>query len=614
MKRKYLYKIFTFLVTASVIFASCTKETAEVRLDPTLSTSQTLDVSAASATVVGYVIAEGDGFTEKGVCYNTATAPTIANSKTVYSGEAKTATFNVVLSDLAYATKYYAKAYATGPAGTIYGEEVTFTTLPVAPFLTTDAITDITGNSSTGGGNVTGSGGADVTARGICFSTSQDPTIADSKTIDGDGLGVFVSALSGLLGNTEYYVRAYATNSAGTGYGPEVSFTTLVALPTVTTAAVTEITKTTAVSGGEVTLDGGAEITAKGLVWSTTPEPTILNNLIDGGTGMGEFVSNITGLEKYTTYYVRAFATNSAGTSYGANVQFTTLADILTWNLPGDYVEASYPGSGLANWSPDKSPQVISTIATPSILEGYVYMANASNNWKFATQMNWDGPNYGDGGTGNLDANAGNIDSPAGYYKINVDADAMTYTALATVWGVIGDATLGGWGDETPLAYDPTSMVWRGVQHMTAANMKFRANHDWGLNYGSDAADGTLSAGGANIPVDLESDYSITLDLSHPNVYTYAFNRWGLIGDATPGGWSDDTNMTWDATNNVFTVTLDLVSSGKFKIRANDAWDLNYGGDVNALTPGGADIAIDSDGNYTITFDPWGLTATVTKN
>lgn len=614
MKKINIFKFMAFLVTASIIIVSCTKETADVRLDPTLSTSQTLNITAASATVVGFVVAEGDGFTEKGVCYNTAPTPTIENSKVVYSEDTKTATFNVVLSELAYATKYYARAYATGSAGTIYGEEVTFTTLPVAPFLTTAEIADITGNSASGGGNVTGTGGADVTARGICFSTNQNPTIADSKTADGDGTGEFVSTLSGLLGNTEYFVRAYATNSAGTGYGPEVSFTTLVDLPTVTTTAVSEITKTSAKSGGNVTLDGGADITARGLVWSTDADPTTADNVIDGGTGLGEFVSEITGLEKYTTYHVRAFATNSAGTAYGSDVQFTTLADIQTWNIPGDYVEASYPGSGLANWSPDKSPQVISTIASPNYLEGYVYMANANNEWKFATQANWDGPNYGDGGNGTLDANGGNMSSPAGYYKLNANTDDMTFTAVATEWGVIGDASPLGWGDETALTYNPASTTWRGVMHLTAASMKFRANHNWDYNYGSDAADGNLSAGGANIPVDVESDYSITLDLSHPNAYTYSANRWGLIGDATPGGWSDDTNMTWDATNSVFTVTLDLVSSGSFKFRANDGWDINYGGDINALTPGGDNISIDSEGNYTITFDPWGLTATVTKN
>jgi len=614
MKKINIYKFMAFLFAASIIFVSCTKETADVRLAPTLSTSQTLNLSSESATVVGFVIAEGDGFTEKGVCYSTSASPTTADDKVAYTGEETTATFNVVLSGLDYATTYYARAYAISKAGTTYGEEVTFTTLPVVPFLSTTAITDITGNTATGGGNVTGSGGADVTARGICFGVNENPTVDDSKTTDGEGLGEFVSALADLAGNTTYYVRAYAVNSAGTGYGPEISFTTLVDLPTVTTTAVTEITKTTAKSGGEITADGGAEITAKGLVWSTDADPTILNTIIDGGTGKDAFVSELTGLEKYTTYHVRAFATNSAGTSYGSDIEFTTLADIQTWNIPGDYVEASYPGSGLANWSPDKSPQIISTIASPDNLEGYVYMANASNQWKFASQMNWDGPNYGTDGAGNLDPNGGNIVADAGYYKINANTDAMTFTAVATVWGVIGDATAGGWGDETPLTYNPTSKTWRGVQTLTAAQFKFRANHNWDYNYGSDAADGNLSVGGANIVVDVEADYSITLDLSHPNEYTYSFNRWGLIGDATPGGWSDDTNMTWDAANNVFTVTLDLVSSGSFKIRANDDWAINYGGDLNALEAGGANINIDSDGNYTVTFDPWGLTATVTKN
>ena len=601
------------LFTASIIVASCTKEMSEVRLEPTLSTSQTFNITSDSATVVGFVVAEGDGFTERGICYNTSATPTIDNSKVIYSEDTPTATYNVILSGLDYATKYYARAYASGEMGTVYGEEVTFTTLPVVPTLTTAAIADITGNSATGGGNVTVSGGADVTARGICFGMNQNPTVADSKTADGEGAGEFVSLLAELKGNTTYYVRAYAINAAGTGYGPGVSFKTLVDLPVVSTTAVTEITKISAVSGGDVTYDGGGEVTARGLVWSMNSDPTTDDPKIEGGAGMGTFVSNLADLEKFVTYHVRAYAINSAGTAYGDDVQFTTLADILTWNIPGDYVEASYPGSGLANWSPDKSPQVISTIPAPNNLEGYVYMANASNGWKFATQPNWDGPNYGDGGSGNLDGDGGNMSSTAGYYKINADAEAMTFTAVATEWGVIGDASPQGWGDETPLSYNPESVTWQGVMHLTAAEAKFRANHDWGYNYGSDNNDGTLQAGGQNIPVTVESDYSIELNLSVPNNYTYSFNRWGLIGDAQ-GSWSDDTDMTWDAVNGVFTVTLDLVSSGSFKFRANDDWAVNYGGDLNALNAGGDNVTIESDGNYTVTFDPWGLKATVTKN
>jgi hypothetical protein len=612
--KKIIFKWTAFLFVAALIVSACTKEMSEVRLEPTLSTSNTMRVTSDSAIVVGFVVAQGDGFTERGVCYNTSANPTIDNSKVVYTADTPEATFNVALSGLKFATKYYARAYATSELTTVYGEEVTFTTLPVVPVITTAALNSVTGNSAIGGGNVTNSGGAEVTARGVCFDIVQNPTVAGSKTTDGKGVGEFVSTMTGLKGNTTYYVRAYATNSAGTGYGPEVSFKTLVDLPVVTTAAVTAITKTSAVSGGEVTYNGGGEVTARGLVFSMSADPTINDTKIDGGAGVGAFVSKLANLEKFTTYHVRAYATNSAGTAYGSDIQFTTLADILTWNIPGDYVEASYPGSGLANWSPDKSPQAISTVANPDKLEGYVYMANANNEWKFATQANWDGPNYGAGGAGKLDANGGNIGSPKGYYKINADATALTYTAVATVWGVIGSASPMGWDDETALAYNPAAKTWRGVVHLTAAEFKFRANHNWDYNYGSDAADGKLTAGGGNIPVTVESDYAFELDLSHPNAYTYKANRWGVIGDATPGKWDTDTNMAWDATNKVFTVTLDLVSPGSFKFRANDGWDLNYGGNLGNLTPGGDNISVESAGNYTITFDPWGLKATISKN
>jgi len=612
------YRILAILIGAILFYAACTKETANVKLSPTLNSTQTLNVKSDAATVVGYVIAEGDGFSEKGVCYNTAPAPTVANTKVAFTGTSTGATYNVNLTGLTYATKYYARAYAIGTSGTIYGDELNFTTLPVVPTLTTAAITAITGSSATGGGNVTIFGGADVTARGICFGLNHLPTTADTKTTDGKGTGVFVSALTALKGNKTYYVRAYAINSAGTGYGPEVSFTTPVDLPVVTTTAVTAVGKTTATSGGAATYDGGGTITAKGLAYGTAANPTIAGSKIDGGNGLGAFVSALTGLQKNTSYHVRAYATNSAGTAYGADIQFTTLADIYTWNIPGDYVGASYPGTTLADWSPDKSPQVIGTIAAGDKLEGYVYMANASNNWKFATQPNWNGPNYGDDNhSGKLDPNAANnIASPKGYYKINADATAMTYTAVATNWGVIGDASPLGWGDETALTYSPSQRIWQGVMHLTAANIKFRANHDWGLNYGSDKADGNLGAGAANIPVALESDYAITLDLSHPNAYTYTANRWGVIGDATPGGWNTDTNMTWDAVNGVLKVTLPL-TVGSVKFRANDDWTVNLGGaNLGALTQGGDNIAIAVAGNYTLTLDVLKAvpSCTITKN
>lgn len=613
MKKTIIKKFLAIVLPSIFLFAACTKEMSEVRLESRVATTQTQNVTANSATVTGFIVSEGEGFTEKGICYGTSSGPTVAGTKMAYTGEMTSATFTLNLTGLNYATKYYARAYATiVNSGTVYGEEYSFTTLPVVPTVTTAAVTGVTGNSAVAGGNVTVTGGAEVTARGVCWGTAT-PTVSDSKTTDGKGTGAFVSAVTALKGNTTYYLRSYATNSAGTGYGPVVVFKTLVDLPVVTTTAVTAITKTSAATGGEVTYDGGAQVTARGIVWSTSANPTIANTKIDGGTGTGTFTSSLTGLTLFTTYHVRAYATNSAGTAYGDDIKFTTLANTLTWNIPGDYVEASYPGSGLSNWSPDKSPQVKSTMDAPDKLEGYVYMASASNQWKFATQNNWDGPNYG-GATGVLDPSGDNYNLPAGFYKINADATAMKYTAVATVWGVIGSATPKSWDDETPLAYNPTARKWQGVVHFTVNEFKFRANHSWDYNYGSSTKDSKLNSGGDNIAVSVESDYAISLDLSTPNAYTYVANRWGVIGDATPGGWDNDTNMTWDATKKVFTITLNLKSSGSFKFRANDGWDVNYGGSLTGLTPGGDNIGVPSDGNYTITFDPWNLKATLTKN
>lgn len=521
MKKLFLYKSIAAIVLTLGLVVACTENIADVRLDPRMATTEVQGISSAQATVVGFVIAEGSGFSERGVCYGLTTEPTVDDNKVVFDDDVTGATFSVTITGLDYATTYYARAYAINATGTIYGDEMTFTTLPVVPTVTTTAITDISYTSATGGGEVTVTGGADVTARGICYSTGANPTIDNEKTSDGDGLGVFTSSLTNLMDGTTYYVRAYATNSAGTGYGEEETFTTLV------------------------------------------PQDR-------------------------------------------------------TWYIPGDYVAASYPGTEWADWSPDKSPIVKSGLSDPDNLQGYVYMANETNNWKFATQPNWDGPNYGDGGGGTLDDDPGaaNMSSTQGYYLLRANANDLTYTALATEWGIIGDATPNGWTDETALTYDPTLQKWIGAYALTAGEVKFRSNHSWDApnpNYGSDDGDGTLDEGGANIAVSEAGEYAVTLDLSQPLAYAYRIDMWGLIGSATPDSWDSDQDMIWDPVGGVFTITLDLVA-GEMKFRANNAWDYDLGGDIAALTPGGSNIAVAADGNYTITLDPWNMVATVTAN
>jgi uncharacterized protein (TIGR02145 family) len=220
------------------------------------------------------------------------------------------------------------RAYATNSAGTAYGADVPFTTNPVVvPTLTTTAVTGVTLTTAATGGNITDDGGGAVTARGICWATTLNPVIgATNTTTNGTGTGVFVSNITGLLPGTPYHVRAYATNSAGTAYGADFPFTTTAAVaPTLTTVAITALGATSAVSGGVITSDGGSAVTVSGICWGTTALPVIgaLNTTTDGLL-TGTFPSTMTGLTDGTTYYVRAYATNAIGTSYGNQLTLLT--------------------------------------------------------------------------------------------------------------------------------------------------------------------------------------------------------------------------------------------------------------------------------------------------
>ncbi|MBN1446444.1 MAG: fibrobacter succinogenes major paralogous domain-containing protein, partial [Bacteroidetes bacterium] len=150
------------------------------------------------------------------------------------------------------------------------------------------------------------------------------------KTWDGAGTGSFTSNITGLAENTTYYVRAYATNGIGTGYGNEVSFRAQdlgMFVPVLTTSAVTDITTTAARSGGNIISDGGYSVTARGVCWRRSPGPTLSDSVTTSGTGIGSFTSDITSLTASTTYYVRAYATSIAGTGYGNELSFSTQND-----------------------------------------------------------------------------------------------------------------------------------------------------------------------------------------------------------------------------------------------------------------------------------------------
>ena len=293
---------------------------------PTLApTSSITAIGSVSASSGGAILTDGGATVYfRGLCWSTSSNPTIALSTKTVDGSGIGA-FTSAITGLTNNTTYYVRSYATNAAGTAYGNELAFTLLPISSTL---SISNLMATTADCGGNISAGGNETITARGVCWSTNSNPTIAlSTKTVDGTGIGSFTSSITGLTQTTTYYVRSYATNVAGTAYGNEVVFTTLTLdVPTISTSAISNLTYSSAISGGNISADGNATVTARGVCWSTSSNPTIaMSTKTVDGTGIGTFTSAITGLTQTTTYYVRSYATNVAGTAYGNEVIFTTL-------------------------------------------------------------------------------------------------------------------------------------------------------------------------------------------------------------------------------------------------------------------------------------------------
>ena len=224
-----------------------------------------------------------------------------------------------------YSDGYYRAEIMDGACFPVYSD--TARIQAALPVVTTIDASGIVDSAATIGGIITSDGGAAIIASGICWNTTGNPTIADNKTQNSTITRAFTSGLTGLNSGTTYYVRAYATNSKGTGYGNMVNFKTSgiqITLPIVATYSVTDITISTATCGGTVTYDGRDTVTVRGLCWNTTGTPTIADSKTLSGDGTGAFTFSFSGLTPGTTYYVRAYATNSIGTGYGSQVSFKT--------------------------------------------------------------------------------------------------------------------------------------------------------------------------------------------------------------------------------------------------------------------------------------------------
>ena len=316
---------------------------------PSIDTPTHTSVSYTSATLGATVSGDGgSAILQRGVVWSTSANPTTSSNQGSNTSSGTTGTFTVSATSLTPGTVYNYRGYATNANGTSYTANQTFTTSSyVAPTVTTTTATSVSYTTASSGGNVTSDGGRPILARGVVWGTSADPTVpSTNSTSDGTGTGLFSSSLSSLSDGTTYHYRAYATNSVGTSYGDDLTFTTdAYSAPVVTTPTATSVNSRTATLGGTVDSDGGQPILERGVVWSVLADPTTSVNdgseTASGTTGIFTVDSN--GLTPATTYHYRAYARNSQGTTYTSDTTFTTESLI---TISGTISDGSAPIAG----------------------------------------------------------------------------------------------------------------------------------------------------------------------------------------------------------------------------------------------------------------------------
>ena len=342
---------------------------------PTLTTSSVSSITSTSVNGGGNISSDGGtAVSARGLVYATTSNPTLSNTiLTIGSG---TGSFSGSITGLTPNTTYYVRAYATNSAGTGYGNEITFQTLPIAvPTLITTEASGITQTTVTSGGTISNDGGATVTERGIVYGTSTNPTTSNTKVTSGSGTGSFNVNITALTPNTTYYIRSYAINNIGTGYGNQQTFTTSFpsnTLPVVISTNVTGLTTIQATFNAEVNNQGGGTVTERGAVWNTSGNPTVNSNRIPSGSGTGVYTTTITGLSGGVNHYVRSYAINNFGISYGVEIPFTTLfglATLTTNNVIAQSITASSGGNITDNGGSTVTARgvVWNTTGTPTI-------------------------------------------------------------------------------------------------------------------------------------------------------------------------------------------------------------------------------------------------------
>lgn len=314
---------------------------------PTLNSPHATNITATAANLGGILVSRNGGDNlAGGVLYALTSVnptPTLGgvgvtqvDTNLAASGEGL---IDVLVSGLQPNSAYSYVAYTTNIAGTGYTPVGTFSTLAALPTVTGPTVTDLAPTTATLGGNVLFDNGAAITERGVIYSLTsvnanpQLGGVGTTNLVSAVGIGVFTVSAAGLVPGSAYSYVAYAKNSVGTAYSALGTFTAPATTPTVTSPTSTSVTPSTATLGGNVTANGGATLTQRGVVYALTsanPNPTLggasVVNVTAAGTSTGVFTVPVTSLVPGSAYSFVAYATNSAGTTYSAVGTFTTPA------------------------------------------------------------------------------------------------------------------------------------------------------------------------------------------------------------------------------------------------------------------------------------------------
>ncbi len=518
----------------------------------------------------------GNSISTRGICYSsTTTSPTTNDSKVTSSGS--TGTFTVTLENLTPGNIYYYRAYAKNSKGTTYGEVKSFTA-PAIATVSNWGVTSYTNTSATLVGNVTSTGNnsyVTINNRYIDVRTAAYPngSFVTYGTATGSGSGYYSVDVSGLTAGTTYYMVANINQTITIGgvsktinvFAPSSESFTPGTKPSVTTTSATYLgddkVQMRAKLVGNVSNTGAPTYTEKGFVWSyTTSTPTVGGSgcytVTVSGTSTGSFEKdNYNVWQTNTTYYVRAYATNAVGTSYGAIYSFKTgdvptSSNLSTGNsYSNDYFYSAEVTKNSIKLKPNFSP---TTSCNALYSGGLVYSSTNSN------------PTVGGSGCTTIEG-VGNVVTISGLSP-NTKYYIRTYGRSAASWVGDGNGTInygysitrtirtkidcgsGNYYDAARTLHDQDGNTYYTVKIGSQCWMKsnLRATHYDNTLSQTENGSGTSISLGSSISSSSSGRYRYYPNNNSGNVsgYGYLYNLQAVYGnDITCWGSSDETYM-----------------------------------------------------------------------